>query len=59
MWDFVSNWEAAEIVLPFLESNDCEGAATTLLKEATSRWKQHGPLVDDITCILVRISMFS
>ena len=53
IWEFLENKKVAEIVLPFYEKNNPEGACKALIKEATELWNKEDIVVDDITCIVV------
>lgn len=39
VWEFISNEEVANIVLPFYEKRNAEGAAEALVRESYLRWK--------------------
>ena len=52
IWEFLSNKRVAEIVFPFYEKNDPEGACKALIKEATNWWNKEDIVVDDITVIV-------
>lgn len=44
----------AEIVLPFFEKRNAEGAAEALVRESYLRWrKEEEDIVDDITCVII------
>ncbi len=49
----MQNQEVAQLVYPFYVSNDAEGAADALVREARRRWEREEEIVDDITCIVV------
>jgi serine/threonine protein phosphatase PrpC len=53
IWEFLENKKVAEIVLPFYEKNNPEGACKELKKKATELWNKEDIVVDDITCIVV------
>ena len=53
VWEFLSNEEVAEIVLPFFEKKNAEGAAEALVRKSYTRWKEEEEVVDDITCIVI------
>jgi serine/threonine protein phosphatase PrpC len=40
VWEFLSNEDVAQIVLPFYEQNAPEAAANALVKAAFKKWKQ-------------------
>jgi serine/threonine protein phosphatase PrpC len=53
VWEFVSNEEAAAIVLPFYKQNSAEKAAEALIKESIKRWQKEDSSIDDITCVII------
>ena len=38
VWEFISNEEAANIIMPHYKSNSAEKAAEAIIKEAIKRW---------------------
>ena len=52
LWEFISNKKAANIVLPFYEKNDPDGACKALIKESIEWWNKEDIVVDDITVIV-------
>lgn len=57
VWEFLSNDDVVRIVEPFYAQNTAEKAAEALIKEALKKWKQEENVVDDITCIIVYLSI--
>lgn len=54
VWEFITNEEVAQIVLPFFEKRNAEGAAEALVRESYLRWKQEeDDIIDDITCVII------
>ena len=54
VWEFLENKEVMEIVMPYYDSNDVEGACKKLVEEATKNWTENEKNVrDDITCIIL------
>lgn len=56
IWEFISNTQAVEMVVPFWFNKDVEGACDKLVNEATERWQQNDASIDDITCIVIFIN---
>jgi serine/threonine protein phosphatase PrpC len=53
VWDYLSKEEVAQLVVPFFERGDVEGACDSVLEEAYARWtEEDDEVVDDITFIL-------
>ncbi|EGR31512.1 protein phosphatase 2c, putative [Ichthyophthirius multifiliis] len=52
IWEFLSNQMVINMVQPFYQKNDTEGACEKLIKEAVSAWKREDDVIDDITCIV-------
>ena len=57
VWEFISNTEAVEIVVPYWNKNDPEGAANHLISLATEKWKKEDEVIDDITCLIVFLNV--
>eukprot|EP01022_Parablepharisma_sp_SALTPOND_P000567 TRINITY_DN102_c1_g1_i4.p1 TRINITY_DN102_c1_g1~~TRINITY_DN102_c1_g1_i4.p1 ORF type:complete len:351 (+),score=15.55 TRINITY_DN102_c1_g1_i4:1068-2120(+) len=56
IWEFITNIQAVEMVVPFWLNKDVEGACDKLVNEATSRWEKADASIDDITCIVIFIN---
>jgi len=56
VWEFITNTQAVEMVVPFWINKDVEGACDKLVNEATSRWEKGDASIDDITCVVIFIS---
>lgn len=52
VWDFLDGEDIIRIVSPFYKKNDPNGAASEIVKEATSLWEKDGIERDDITVIV-------
>ena len=53
IWEFLSSQDVAQIIYPYYEANDAEGAADAVVKEAHRRWTDEEDIIDDITCIVI------
>ena len=53
VWEFISNTQAVELVVPYWLDKDIEGACDKLVYEAVSRWEKSDSSIDDITCIVI------
>jgi len=53
VWEFLSNDEVVDIILPHFKTNSAEKAAEALIKEALQRWRTEENVIDDITCIII------
>ena len=53
LWEFLTNEEVCEMVLPFYIDNQPEAAANRLVREAHAKWKKEEEVVDDITVVVV------
>jgi hypothetical protein len=50
----LQNEDVAQIVIPFFEKRNAEGAAEALVRESYLRWKQEeDDIIDDITCVII------
>ena len=57
VWEFLSNSQVVDLVRPFREKDDIEGACDVLMSESLKRWdEEEQGNVDDITFILVFIN---
>lgn len=57
VWEFLSNEEVVNIIKPHYYKNSAEKAAEALIREALKKWKQEENVVDDITCIIIFLSI--
>lgn len=53
VWEFLSNQEVAEIVMPYYLENQPEAAANAVVRASHARWRQEEEVVDDITVVVV------
>ena len=53
VWEFLSNEQVANIVLPFYQQGQAEQAANCIVREAANQWKNREDVIDDITCVVV------
>ena len=53
IWEFLSNENVKDIVMPFYQNNDPNGACQSLIKESTKLWESEDIVVDDITIIVL------
>ncbi len=53
LWEFISNEEVMELVVPAFVRNDVEEAVEVLQKKAVEAWVREDENIDDITIIVV------
>ena len=53
VWEFLDNDTVKNMVMPFYEKNDPNGACKELIKKSTEFWNQEDVVVDDITAVVV------
>ena len=53
IWEFLDNDTVKNMVMPFYEKNDPNGACKELIKKSTEFWNQEDVVVDDITVVVV------
>ena len=53
VFEFLSNEQIMEIVMPFHKINQPEAAANAVVKAAYKRWREEEDVVDDITAVIV------
>ena len=59
VWEFLDNQVVANIVYPFYQQKNAEGAAEALVRASFKRWKREENVIDDITCIIVFLDVKS
>jgi serine/threonine protein phosphatase PrpC len=59
VWEFLSNSEVANIIIPYFEKNAPEAAANALVKAAYMRWKEEEEVIDDITVVVLFLDVNS
>jgi serine/threonine protein phosphatase PrpC len=57
VWEFISNEEAANIIMPHYRNNSAEKAAEAIIKESIKRWQEEDTSIDDITCIIIFLNI--
>ena len=57
VWEFISNDQAVNIVMPHYQNNSAEKAAEALIREALKRWQEEDTSIDDITCIIIFLNI--
>eukprot|EP00826_Nyctotherus_ovalis_P060970 TRINITY_DN8625_c0_g1_i9.p1 TRINITY_DN8625_c0_g1~~TRINITY_DN8625_c0_g1_i9.p1 ORF type:complete len:358 (-),score=54.73 TRINITY_DN8625_c0_g1_i9:66-1139(-) len=53
VWDKLSNEEVARIVF---SCENADVAASEIIMKARRRWEKAGPIIDDISCIVIKLS---
>ncbi len=53
VWEFLSNEDVIDMIVPFWHRNDLKGACSTVVKESVAAWEREEESIDDITCIIV------
>lgn len=53
LWEFISNEEVMELVVPAFVRNNVEEAVEVLQKKAVEAWVREDENIDDITIIVV------
>ena len=53
VWEFLSNEEVIDMIVPFWHRNDLKGACSTVVKESVAAWEREEDSIDDITCVIV------
>ena len=57
VWDVLNGKDLINLIFPFFEILDGEGAAKKVVDEAIKIWEKKGKMRDDITCIVVFLSL--
>ncbi|CAD8086954.1 unnamed protein product [Paramecium primaurelia] len=53
VWEYLSNEEVMDMVIPYLEKDNPDQAAERIIVEATQAWRRNSLARDDITCIVI------
>ena len=53
LWEFVSNQEVMELVIPAFVRNSSDEAVSRLEEKAVARWREEDENIDDITIIVI------
>ena len=53
VWEFLSNDEVLDLVVPYWHQNDLKGACNVVVKESVAAWEREEDSIDDITVIVV------
>jgi serine/threonine protein phosphatase PrpC len=53
LWEFISNQEIIDMLVPYYEKSDLEGACEELLTCSHNKWVQNCTVIDDITFIII------
>ena len=57
IWEFLSNQNVANIVVPFFEKDAPEAAANALVSAALTQWKRQSQSIDDITVVVIFLNV--
>mmetsp|Transcript_20353 Transcript_20353/g.17652 ORF Transcript_20353/g.17652 Transcript_20353/m.17652 type:complete len:225 (+) Transcript_20353:1403-2077(+) len=57
VWEFLSNRQVINMIVPYYQKNQLELACEKVIKEATLRWKKEDEVIDDITCVIVGLNI--
>mmetsp|Transcript_14261 Transcript_14261/g.10312 ORF Transcript_14261/g.10312 Transcript_14261/m.10312 type:complete len:200 (+) Transcript_14261:897-1496(+) len=57
VWEFISNEEAVNLVVPYWLQGNPEAACDKLVKESVAHWKKEDEVIDDITCVVVFLNI--
>ena len=58
VWEFLENKDVCNLIQPFYEKNDIDGACNKVVEESAKKWKIEDDGQDDITCIIVFFDQF-
>jgi serine/threonine protein phosphatase PrpC len=53
VWEFMTNVLVLQIIEPFIEDKNAEGAAEALIRQAFHAWQSREKNIDDITCVIL------
>ncbi|CAI2387499.1 unnamed protein product [Moneuplotes crassus] len=56
VWEFLSNKDVMNILIPYLESNKEVEGINEVVKKSVAHWKKEDTVIDDITIVLAKIS---
>ncbi|KAM3139175.1 hypothetical protein pb186bvf_008773 [Paramecium bursaria] len=53
VWEYLTNEEVMQVVIPYYEKENIDLAADRVVAESIAAWKRHSLSRDDITCVVV------
>ena len=53
VWEFLTNEDVAQLILPYYRQNQPEAAANAVVKAAFDKWTEEEEVVDDITAVVI------
>jgi serine/threonine protein phosphatase PrpC len=56
IWEFLPNDQVVEMIVPYWQDNNPEGACERLVNEAVYHWQNEDEVIDDITIIIIFLS---
>ncbi|CAD8151939.1 unnamed protein product [Paramecium pentaurelia] len=56
VWEYLSNEDVMNIIIPYYEQGELDQAGEKLMMEAINSWKKNSPARDDITFIIVQLN---
>lgn len=57
VWEFLPNDEIVELVVPYWQNKDPEGACNKIISESVIHWQNEDDVIDDITVIVIFLSL--
>jgi serine/threonine protein phosphatase PrpC len=57
IWEFLSSEQCVRIVSGYWEAGNPEGACERLVKESVAIWRREDEVIDDITVVIIFLSM--
>ncbi|CAD8058552.1 unnamed protein product [Paramecium sonneborni] len=56
VWEYLSNDDVMNIIIPYYEKDELDQAGEKLMMEAINSWKNNSPARDDITFIIIQLN---
>ena len=53
VWEFIQNEDITNMIVPYWQQGNPEGACDKIVKESVAHWKKEDEVIDDITVIVV------
>lgn len=57
VWEFITNEQCIEVVSPYWERKDPEGACQRLVELSTENWQREDEVIDDITLYVIFLNV--
>lgn len=57
VWEFISNEEVVNMIVPYWLQGNPEEACNKIVKESVAHWKKEDEVIDDITVVIIFLNL--